>query len=93
MRPPRPRRADALARIGQCEAGEKTNTVQLKVDDGARVVLDVVRALDAAGVEPETLEVREPTLDDVFLTLTGHKAEDEIDEESAPTGRRSRGAA
>jgi ABC-2 type transport system ATP-binding protein len=84
---------NALARIGQCEAGEKTNTVQLKVDDSARVVLEVVRALDAAGVEPATLEVREPTLDDVFLTLTGHKAEDEVDEESAPAGRRSRGAA
>ncbi len=83
----------ALARIGQCDAGEKANTVQLKVDDSARVVIEVVRALDNAGIEPATLEVREPTLDDVFLTLTGHKAEDETDEETAPIGRRSRGAA
>ena len=37
-----------------------------------RVVPDLIRALDAAGVEVVNVEVRRPTLDDVFLTLTGH---------------------
>ena len=32
----------------------------------------MLRALDANGVEPDTLAVREPSLDDVFLSLTGH---------------------
>ena len=32
---------------------------------------EVVRRLDAAGIEPTTLAVREPSLDDVFLSLTG----------------------
>jgi ABC-2 type transport system ATP-binding protein len=87
------RAREILCRIGQCDEAEKANSVELKVDDSARVVLEVVRALDAAQLEPASLEVREPTLDDVFLTLTGHKAETELDEEAAPAGRRSRGAA
>ena len=36
---------------------------------------DVVRALDAAGVKVNDIAVRSSSLDDVFLTLTGHKAE------------------
>ena len=36
----------------------------------------VVRALDAAGVEVGEVSVARPTLDDVFLTLTGHAAEE-----------------
>ena len=44
------------------------------VADGARSALEVVRALDRAGLEPVGLTVREPSLDDVFLTLTGHRA-------------------
>ena len=84
-----------LARIGLCDVATASSIVELKVDDGARVVLDVVRALDGAKLEPETLIVREPTLDDVFLSLTGHKAEELDDEdEAAETGRRrTRGAA
>jgi ABC-2 type transport system ATP-binding protein len=40
------------------------------------LVTDVVRALDAAGVKVSDIAVRGSSLDDVFLTLTGHKAED-----------------
>jgi daunorubicin resistance ABC transporter ATP-binding subunit len=66
-----------LCAIGLCEVTTAGDTVELKVDDGARVVLDVVRSLDGAGLEPVTLNVREPTLDDVFLTLTGHRADED----------------
>jgi ABC-2 type transport system ATP-binding protein len=84
-----------LARHGLCDVGSGATTVELKVDDGARVVLDVVRSLDRAQLEPTTLNVREPTLDDVFLSLTGHKAEeDQPEDEQADAGhRRTRGAA
>lgn len=44
------------------------------VADGARSALAVVRALDGAGLEPMGITVREPSLDDVFLNLTGHRA-------------------
>ncbi|WP_217921362.1 ATP-binding cassette domain-containing protein [Miltoncostaea oceani] len=50
-------------------------TLRLNAHDGTRALIDVVRALDAAGVEPATAAVREPSLDDVFLTLTGRPAE------------------
>jgi daunorubicin resistance ABC transporter ATP-binding subunit len=66
-----------LARLCSCDVDASSHVVQLKVDDGARIMLDVVRALDAAHLEPVTLAIREPTLDDVFLTLTGHRAENE----------------
>jgi ABC-2 type transport system ATP-binding protein len=42
---------------------------------GARRLADVVRELDGASIELEDLGVRRPTLDDVFLALTGHVAE------------------
>ena len=47
------------------------------------LVVEAVRRLDAAGVEIEDIAVRRPTLDDVFLTLTGRATEEEDDEEAA----------
>jgi len=54
-----------------------------------------VRSLDRAQLEPLTLNVREPTLDDVFLSLTGHKAEEPVDHDAPVESgrRRTRGAA
>jgi len=51
-------------------------TVKVSSDRGARVLVEVLRRFEADGdgVEPETLTVREPSLDDVFLALTGHRA-------------------
>jgi ABC-2 type transport system ATP-binding protein len=64
------RAQSVLARIGHAELNGQT--LQLSVEEGARSVLAAARALDDEGVVPETFIVREPTLDDVFLTLTGH---------------------
>ena len=63
-----------------------TRTLRAPVSGGSTVLVEAVRALDAAGVKVDDLALRRPTLDDVFLTLTGHAAE----EEPAPaeTGRR-----
>jgi ABC-2 type transport system ATP-binding protein len=52
------------------------HTLEVKVEGGGRDVLEVVRVLDREGMFPDSLLVREPTLDDVFLSLTGHKAEE-----------------
>ena len=41
------------------------------VDEGATAVAPILRALDAAGLQPTSITVNRPTLDDVFLTLTG----------------------
>jgi ABC-2 type transport system ATP-binding protein len=46
-------------------------------------IVEAVRRLGDAGVDVEDLAIRRPTLDDVFLTLTGHAAEDSLAEEDA----------
>jgi len=63
-------------------------TVRLNSNDGARELIDVLRSLDSERFVPTSLAVREPSLDDVFLTLTGAHAEDQ-----ASGGDRSRGGA
>jgi ABC-2 type transport system ATP-binding protein len=50
--------------------------------EGSAMLIEVVRKLDAAGIRAEGLGVRRPSLDDVFLALTGHKAESETDMEA-----------
>jgi ABC-2 type transport system ATP-binding protein len=75
---------------------EDGRTVAVTVQEPGRAVLDVVRALDSAALVPEWLTIREPSLDDVFLQLTGHKAEaaDGAGAPAAAAGRgRKRGAA
>ncbi len=70
-------------------------TVRITAEGGAHILVDVLRLLDNQGLAPDTLTVREPSLDDVFLALTGHHAEESDGTEGSPkepTGRR-RGAA
>ena len=43
--------------------------------------MDAARRLSRAGVGADDIVVRRPTLDDVFLTLTGHAAVDEVEAE------------
>jgi ABC-2 type transport system ATP-binding protein len=50
--------------------------VAVALPAGARDVIDVLRLLDESDLAPTTLAVREPSLDDVFLQLTGHGASD-----------------
>ena len=47
------------------------SAVIVMVADGAVAVAPLLHALDAAGAKPTTITVNRPTLDDVFLTLTG----------------------
>ena len=68
--------------------------VRISSDQGAHALVEVLRALDAQHLEPITLTVREPSMDDVFLTLTGHRAETVAEEDPPPnSSRSSRGAA
>jgi ABC-2 type transport system ATP-binding protein len=71
-----------LAEIGPVELLDDRR-LGVSVDDGSRASVQVVRALDGAGLEPERLIVREPTLDDVFLQLTGRPAAETESEEVA----------
>jgi len=50
--------------------------ISFPAPDGTAVLSTVVRSLDAVGVELAELSLKEPTLDDVFLAITGHVAEE-----------------
>ena len=69
------------------------SAVEVNVNDGPRIVTEALRILEAEGIAPTTLAFREPSLDDVFLVLTGHRAEMEpatTPLTSSADGRRAR---
>jgi len=68
---------DVLGRIadGLPHVDPAARTVEAPVDGGARRMPEIVRELDAAGVLLDDLGIRRPSLDDVFLTLTGRAAD------------------
>ena len=68
-------RAQATLARGGGSPEQEGTIVRLAVHDGARIVVDTLRALDADGLVPTSLNVHEPSLDDVFLALTGRHAE------------------
>jgi len=80
--------ATALAPLAGAAPRLDGDHVIVPVSGGSRVVVEAVRALDGAGVEVTDLALRRPTLDDVFLSLTGRAAEDE---DQAPTTKRRKG--
>jgi ABC-2 type transport system ATP-binding protein len=64
------------------KVSERLVTVGVRGRGGA--VVEAVRALDREGVGIEDIALRRPTLDDVFLALTGHAAEDVEESEGKP---------
>jgi ABC-2 type transport system ATP-binding protein len=66
-----------LSRMLTASPEQEGATIRLTSGNGSRELIDVLRALDDQGLAPATLAVREPSLDDVFLALTGHHAEDD----------------
>lgn len=55
---------------------EDSRELSVPATNGAVSLMDALRQLDAEGVAVSDIGLRRPTLDDVFLTLTGHSAED-----------------
>jgi ABC-2 type transport system ATP-binding protein len=83
---------EALRGIGPASVDGNCLHLPLTDGDGAAAMVEAVRALDDADLHPATIALREPTLDDVFLELTGHVAEQPSNNGDAPpaTGRRRR---
>jgi ABC-2 type transport system ATP-binding protein len=71
------RLVEPLSTAGSGPATAEDEFVRVPASDGTRTLAEVVRRLDAAGVTARGLQLREPSLDDVFLSLTGHAAEHE----------------
>jgi ABC-2 type transport system ATP-binding protein len=83
----------AIARVGEAEphADKETSVVSVGVGGrGSDALIEAVRGLDAAGVRTQGLALRRPSLDDVFLVLTGHAAEEEALPDKRGRGRRKR---
>jgi ABC-2 type transport system ATP-binding protein len=94
--PDRNRLSDAVGAIaivgeGEPHADKETGVVSVGVGGrGSDALVDGVRALDGAGVRTQGLALRRPSLDDVFLALTGHAAEEEEQNGKRRRSRRSR---
>ena len=82
--------AQALQSMSSGKVVVEGEHVQVPVSGGGVKVVEAVRALDIAKVEIKEIQLRRPTLDDVFLSLTGHHAEEiKAEEDLTPTkGRR-----
>jgi len=73
--------ADALRRMdhGEVQIDEATRRVSVGVEQGGERLMAALRSVEAAGIEVEDVALRQPTLDEVFLGLTGTPLEDETD--------------
>lgn len=69
---------------------ELPNQVVIPVSTHVGVITETVRRLDAAGIRLSDLAITRPTLDDVFMMLTGHHAENGTSEEPATEERAKR---
>jgi ABC-2 type transport system ATP-binding protein len=75
----------ALAAIASDRPSVEDGSVRVPVAERRGSIAEAVRRLDDAGIAIDDISVSTPTLDDVFLTLTGHAAEQEPEEAEAQT--------
>ena len=76
---------------GPPQVDELQRRVSVPSRKGAQTLMAAARRLEESGIELEDLAVHRPSLDDVFLSLTGHAAESVEDLEEPPSdGRRNR---
>ena len=66
--------------VGEVGTAENGRDLTAAVDGGVRSLRHVLEGLEAEGLEVLDIGLRRPTLDDVFLSLTGHAAEKDPDE-------------
>jgi ABC-2 type transport system ATP-binding protein len=76
--------AQLVAPDGTATIEEHTRRITIAADGGAAQLVETVQRLGSAGIKIDDIALRRPTLDDVFLTLTGHVAEElPLEEEAA----------
>jgi ABC-2 type transport system ATP-binding protein len=64
---------------GEVTVDDHNRSLTAPVSGGSGVLVEVLRRLDGASVKVLDVALRRPTLDDVFLTLTGHGAEEIVE--------------
>ncbi len=67
----------AVSKIATKKPTVEGATITVPVKSGSKSLLEIVRALDKEKVEPEAISLHRPSLDDVFLSLTGERAKDQ----------------
>jgi ABC-2 type transport system ATP-binding protein len=67
----------------EAHVDEELRAVTAPINQGIDTLLEAAHALKAAGIEVDDLSIRQPTLDEVFLTLTGAPPEDQTEEDVA----------
>jgi len=72
---------------GDTTLDEHTRKLTVSAHGGAQTLVQVVRDFDEAGIHIDDIALRRPTLDDVFLALTGHISVEDPATEAAPGGR------
>jgi len=72
---------------GEIQVNREQRHLIIPVTQGAQMLTTVLRDLDASHIPLDDLALRRPTLDDVFLTLTGHAAEDTEPSNDIPATR------
>jgi ABC-2 type transport system ATP-binding protein len=77
----------SLYSVGEIQTDANHRLIVVPVTQGAQLLAAVVRDLDAAQIPLDDLALRRPTLDDVFLTLTGRAAEETDELTEIPAAR------
>ncbi len=77
---------------GETTVEEHTRKLTVPVSGGAKLLAEVIRELDGRGIEIDDIGLRRPTLDDVFISLTGRAAEQQAEENAdAAAGPEAKG--
>ena len=74
--------------VGELHDDERPRGVVAPISGGTRVLAGVLADLEADDIEVTEVVLRRPTLDDVFLALTGHATKPEEDRSKAATARK-----
>jgi ABC-2 type transport system ATP-binding protein len=69
---------EIVSRISSSAIHTDVRTISAPVSTGSIALMEALRALDEAKIHPLDIALKRPSLDDVFLSLTGHVAEDEV---------------
>jgi ABC-2 type transport system ATP-binding protein len=71
---------EIVARISTSAIHTDVRTISAPVTSGSIALMDALRSLDEAKIHPLDISLKRPSLDDVFLSLTGHVAEETVAE-------------
>ncbi|MFM8192503.1 MAG: ATP-binding cassette domain-containing protein, partial [Actinomycetota bacterium] len=73
---------------GKVLVEDSARRVSAPVSTGSKALIDAARSLDDAGIHPLDIGLKRPSLDDVFISLTGHVAEEKKEEVVDPRARK-----